>query len=233
MPMRTPRRSDDLRAAHAARALPTLALFLAAACMGGGEPGTSDSAAGIADAGSSTVPTPAPATGAVDEVSDPICAGEGPTVDGRRVGAVQLGMTADALRRTCYVTDTTFSLGEGLMERGLATRVVGASVVALLGPGDTVSRILVREAGLLTERQIGVTSNLMAIRRRHPTVCALAGEGRVLVASPEQPGMSFVLSTSFRAHGSDAAAGRISALPDTSSVTGIWVHGVQTTCEPS
>ncbi|HEY0972483.1 MAG TPA: hypothetical protein VGE02_16050 [Gemmatimonadales bacterium] len=149
------------------------------------------------------------------------CVGEGAIVTGDRAGGVRLGMSAAELREACEVSDTTFSLGEGMTERGLATTVAGARVVALLGANDSVIRVMVTGPGLATEGGVAVGSDIAALRASHATPCTLVGEGRILVAAPDLRGVSFATTADY----SRFATSRETPLPDTAHVTELLVHG--------
>ncbi|HEX5581813.1 MAG TPA: hypothetical protein VFX39_09570 [Gemmatimonadaceae bacterium] len=184
--------------------LPSLALL--AACA------TGDSAARDTLAVGDTT-TPAAA--------DQGCVGDGAVVTGDRAGGVRLGMSAAALREACAVSDTTFTLGEGMTERGLATTVAGARVVALLGAGDSVTRIMVTAPGLATGGGIAVGSDMAALRAAHAAPCTLVGEGRIVAASAALQGVSFATTADYATF----ATNRTAPLPDTAHVTEILVHG--------
>ena len=156
-------------------------------------------------------------------------------VSGEGVGTVRLGMTADALRRRCETADTTFSLGEGQQEHGLAVRVGKARVVAMLGAdsvgGDsTVTRIIIGRRGATTTGGIGVGSNVTSLRLRHGRLCGLVGEGRIVAQAPSVPGVSFGTSADYGELAPDPAALRAGELPGRALITEIWVHGHPTMC---
>lgn len=155
-------------------------------------------------------------------------------VTGEGVGTVRLGMTADALRRRCETVDTTFSLGEGMLEHGLAVRVGKARVVAMLGAdstGDTtVTRVIVGRRGATTKGGIGVGSNITSLRLRHGRLCGLVGEGRIVAVAPSVPGVSFATSADYSELATDTEALRAGDLPQRARITEIWVHGQPTSC---
>ena len=151
------------------------------------------------------------------------------------VGTVHLGMTVEQLRRRCETADTSFSLGEGMLEHGLAVHVGKARVVALLGAdstsGDTtVTRVIVGRRGATTKGGIGVGSNVASLRLRHGRLCGLVGEGRIVAQAPSVPGVSFGTSADYGELATDTAALRAGDLPQRALITEIWVHGQPTTC---
>jgi hypothetical protein len=148
------------------------------------------------------------------------------------VGPVRIGVAAGDLAARCPARDTTFSLGEGLVERGRVVRLGAASVVAVTTDTDTVSRVIADDRALRTERGVGVGSTVGELRRAYGRLCGALGEGTVVAAAADLPGVSFVTSASY----AGVAAGRAdlardaAAIPDTARVTALLVHGSHAPC---
>src|SRR5690606_19286135 len=107
--------------------------------------------------------------------------GDAATISGNGVGTLTLGMSVSAARDACDMRDTTFTLGEGLMESGLTTSLAaGGAIVALTTDSDSVLRLMVTGAGPATEQGIGVGSSIASVREAYPDACVMSGEGRLV-----------------------------------------------------
>ena len=151
-----------------------------------------------------------------------------PVITTGGVASVRVGSTVASLPRNCASHDTTFTLGEGLMEHGVVVRASGHELLAVT-TGDTtgvISRVLVRDSLFRTAAGVGVGSTVGALRAAYEgAICAMMGEGKIVARSPRLPGVSFVLDTDFR---SVPGGGRLEAspslLPDSSRVTAVWLY---------
>jgi hypothetical protein len=130
--------------------------------------------------------------------------------------------------------DTTFSLGEGIQERGRVVALGGSSAVLLVSgdPEPTIDRIIVADSSIRTESGIGVGKNIGALRAAYGRICPMMGEGRVVLAVPALPGVSF--GTSVRPSSLPRGGADIDrtpeAIPDNATITSIWIHGGRSNC---
>jgi hypothetical protein len=138
---------------------------------------------------------------------------------GNSIGPLAPGLTSDQVREECTASDTTFTLGEGMMERGLTMPLsAGGAVIALL-VGDTVERIMVTGPGPRTDLDIGVGSTIAELREAYPDACVASGEGRLYAIAPGT-GISFQTTSPV-----GPANPRIEMLPDTTTVSQVIIHG--------
>src|SRR5690606_26049808 len=128
-------------------------------------------------------------------------------------------------RDACDMRDTTFTLGEGLMESGLTTSLAaGGAIVALTTDSDSVLRLIVTGAGPATEQGIGVGSSIASVREAYPDACVMSGEGRLVAIAPNT-GVSFMTTSPV-----GPANPRIENVPDTTTVFQVIVHGSDGVC---
>jgi hypothetical protein len=139
------------------------------------------------------------------------------------IGPVRLGMTGTALRGSCPEARDTAWLAEGTPEKGLLVSLAGRAVVAQLA-GDSVARIVAVSREVKTAAGVGIGSTLGDLRSRYGRLCAIEGEGRVALWSPNAPGVSF---------GVDSIPGAAippDSLADELRVSSLWIHGQNTPC---
>ncbi len=138
---------------------------------------------------------------------------------GNSIGPLALGLTSDQVRDVCVARDTTFTLGEGMMERGLTMPLPGDGAVVALLVGDTVERIMVTGPGPRTDLDIGVGSTIAELREAYPDACVASGEGRIYAIAPGT-GISFQTTSPV-----GPANPLIEMLPDTTTVSQVIIHG--------
>ncbi len=153
-----------------------------------------------------------------------------PTITASGVGPVRVGARLATISDRCTVRDSSFTLGEGIMENG---RVVsfGNTSAALIVSQDsaaTIERIIIADSAIRTEAGIGVGKTVGALRAAYGRVCAAVGEGRIVAMVPPLPGVSFGTSASVRELTN--VENRPETIPDSTTITGIWVYGGRSAC---
>ncbi|HUF28537.1 MAG TPA: hypothetical protein VMM18_16280 [Gemmatimonadaceae bacterium] len=200
------------RSTTAALALTTLALALA--CNRGGE---GDGAA-----------TPGQ-TAAADTNA---CVTGMPTITAGGVGPVRLGATLADVATRCEVRDTSFTLGEGLEENGRVVALDGSTVVVLTDAAGRVTRIIVEDPSLRTERGLGVGSTVGELRRQHGQVCGDVAEGILVVSSASVGPITFATDADVRVARRGASI-NADAIPESARITSLWVHEGRALCGAS
>lgn len=152
-----------------------------------------------------------------------------PVITTGGVASVRVGSTVASLPRNCPSHDTTFTLGEGMDERGIVVRAAGHEVVGVT-TGDTsglISRVLVRDSLFRTATGAGVGSTVGALRAGYGgALCVAMGDESVALRTPKLPGVSFSVAVdqaTFVAI-SRERTGRLSLLPDSSRVREVWLY---------
>ena len=196
-----------------------LALAAAALACGGGD-----------DAADTTAARDASAT-------DPCGAAASTQITPAGIGPLRLGARVGDLPDSCGARDTTFTLGEGIMEQGSVVTIGGAPVLAMTS-GSTdgvVSRIIVDDPAFRTEYGVGVGSTVADLRRAQGRICAFQGEGNTVVQAASVPGISFEIGWS-SADAPDQLLNEIfgqsepSAAIDTAHITNLWIYEGRTAC---
>ncbi|HVE79507.1 MAG TPA: hypothetical protein VNA89_11620 [Gemmatimonadaceae bacterium] len=165
--------------------------------------------------------------------SGDLCTGGAPaTVSAGGVGPVRIGARIADIATRCTVRDTTLTLGEESQERARLVALDGMTVVALLAPDSTVTRVIVADGAARTERGIGVGSTLGELRRSYGRLCAAAEERRVTVSVAGMSGVSFATSIDpTRLPGRGRQIDRDpTGLPDSARVTRLWVYDGVSLC---
>jgi hypothetical protein len=153
-----------------------------------------------------------------------------PTLTAAGVGPVRVGARLASITDRCTVRDTTFSLGEGRQEHGRVVSFGGSSATLMVSDdsAQTIERIIVADSAIRTEAGIGVGKTVGAMRAAYGRLCAASGEGRIIVGVPPLPGVSFGTSAALRAGVNVESTPE--AIPDSTTITGIWVYGGRAAC---
>jgi hypothetical protein len=162
------------------------------------------------------------------------CAPNGrvPAVSSGGIGVARIGGSMREVGQSCRTRDTTFSLGEGIQERGAVIEFAGHRVLAITSDDGTISRLIVADSTFRTERGLGVGSTAGHLREAYGRLCGAVGEGTVAVWLAGLPNVSFGLDT--RLSELPASGSRLSdapsMIPDTARVTSLWVISEGVAC---
>lgn len=162
------------------------------------------------------------------------CAPNGrvPAVTSGGIGIARIGMPVREVAQSCRTRDTTFTLGEGIQERGAVIEFAGHRVLALTMGDSTISRLIVADSSFRTERGLGVGSTVGQLREAYGRLCGAVGEGTVAVWLAGLPNVSFGLDT--RMSELPASGSRLSddpsVIPDTARVTSLWIISEGVAC---
>ncbi|HEX6558341.1 MAG TPA: hypothetical protein VF021_02745, partial [Longimicrobiales bacterium] len=111
-----------------------------------------------------------------------------------RLGPIELGMTAGALKQAApNARDTAWSQ-DGVRQRGLLVPVANGNALAVLS-GDAVERIEVAHTAIRSAERLGVGTRMDELRAAYGPACADAIAGRVVVWFARAPGISFAINT--------------------------------------
>jgi hypothetical protein len=162
---------------------------------------------------------------------DACTGGAAPILTAGGVGPVRLGGRPSEVASRCTVRDTAVSL-EGSSENARAIRLAGGTVVALLGPDSTISRIIVRDGAFRTERAIGVGSTVGDIRQAYGRICAGIGEGSVVISASGLSGLSFETTVvpSRLPQGGRTVERDPTGIPDSAHVRSLWIYDGESLC---
>ena len=193
--------------------LPAAAAVILAACPG--RDTSSDSAAAASAAGTTATCVEGGGT---------------PTITAAGVGPLRVGSTLNEVSRRCTVRDTSFTLGEGITENGRVVNLGNASAVLMVtrDAEPTIERIIVTDSTIRTEDGLGVGKNVGALRAAYGRLCAMRGEGNVVVAVSALPGVSFAVTGAIPATAD--VERRPEAIPDNATISRIWLHGGRSAC---
>jgi hypothetical protein len=177
----------------------------------------------VAETGDRASRDTAVASGGVDEACAPN--GRPPVVTSGGIGIARIGASVSEVGKSCRTRDTTFTLGEGIQERGAVIEFGGHRALALIAADRTVSRLIVADAAFRTERGLGIGSTVGQLREAYGRLCGAVGEGTVAVWLAGLPNVSFGLDT--RLSELPASGSRLSddpsVIPDSARVTSLWV----------
>ena len=134
------------------------------------------------------------------------------------------------MARQGRASDTAYT-AEGTSEHGLIVRAGAVRLLVLAGgPDSTVSRIMVTDSVVKTDRGVGVGSTVGDLRRAHGRVCATLGEGEVVVAAAAIPGIAFATSAAAAPGGRAALEHDAALVPDSARITRLWIYDGETRC---
>jgi hypothetical protein len=165
-------------------------------------------------------------------------AGEAPIVTASGVGPVRLGARVSAIAdANCTMRDTSFTLGEGIMERGHVVELGEGNVVILVS-GDTepvVERIIVNDPAVRTEGGVGPGSTVENLRSSYGRICATVGEGNVVLSVPPLTGVSFGADVALSSlpRGGQGLDTNPGAVPGSAPISSLWIHGAASGCGSS
>lgn len=162
-----------------------------------------------------------------------VAGGGTPVITAAAVGPLRVGERLSTISVRCSVRDSSLSLGEGIQENGRVVDLGGSSAVLIVGQDadPVIERIIIADPSIRTDAGIGVGKTIGALRAAYGRVCAAMGEGRVVVAVPPLPGVSFGTSATASSipAGTDVASNS-NAIPDNATVTSIWLHSGGSLC---
>jgi hypothetical protein len=153
-----------------------------------------------------------------------------PAITAAGVGPLRIGGRVSEVATRCTVRDTSFSLGEGQTENGRVVDLGGTSAVLMVSNDaePTIERIIVNDAALRTEEGLGIGKTVGALRAAYGRLCAMRGEGNVVVNVSSLPGVSFEV------RGDIPVTANIErqpeAIPDNATISGIWLYGGRSAC---
>jgi hypothetical protein len=148
------------------------------------------------------------------------------------IGVARIGAALRDVGGTCPARDTSFTLGEGIQEKGAVIEFAGHRVLALTTGDGAISRLIVADSAFRTERGLGVGSTVGQLREAYGRLCGAVGEGTVAVWLDGLPNVSFGLDT--RLSDLPGSGSRLSddpsLVPDAARVTSLWVIAEGVAC---
>jgi len=156
--------------------------------------------------------------------------GGAPTITAAGVGPLRIGARVSDVAQRCTVRDTSFTLGEGMTENGRVVNLGGASAVLMVSDDaqPTIERVIITDSSIRTEDGLGIGKTVGAMRAAYGRVCAMRGEGNLVLAVPSLPGVSFQI-TDLGAKTVDVER-QPESIPDNAAITRIWVYAGRVPC---
>ena len=146
------------------------------------------------------------------------------------VGPLRIGGAVSDIARRCTVRDTSLILSEGITEKGRIVNLGSASALLLVSDDaePTIERIIITDSSIRTEDGVGIGKSVGALRAAYGRLCAMRGEGNLVVMVSSLPGVSFAIA------GAVPEAADVErqpdAIPDNASIIRIWVHSGRSAC---
>ena len=170
------------------------------------------------------------AAGGGDAATPCVEGGGSPAISSAGVGPLRIGDKVGNVTGRCAVRDTSFTLGEGQTENGRVVDMAGSRAVLVVSDDaePTIERIIVNDSSIRTEAGLGVGKAVGALRAAYGRLCAVRGEGNVVVNVSSLPGVSFQVRGTIPVTAD--VERQPEAIPDNATISSIWISGGRSAC---